>query len=197
MTYQIYTDGSTEPTNPGPSAYGFVVLNAKEEILHQQVGMWKRSTNQRAELKAILEGLRWVSGLTQNLNQPSKVVVYSDSKYSINCLSNWWRSWEKHGWTRKAKSKIKGQKKEHLPVKNLDLIKPGVELQKILSVKFQWVKGHSGVKWNEHVDTLVNDAALKAEILGDVDAGYEGAEIISPVAQQREYERAKLASLFA
>lgn len=41
-----------------------------------------------------------------------------------------------------------------------------------------------------------NDA-LTADVCGSVDIGYEGADIINPVTEQREYEQAKLASLFA
>ena len=61
--FHIYTDGATLPRNPGPSAWGYVVLaDDHETILQEACGMWRHSTNQRAELKAIVTALYPPSG---------------------------------------------------------------------------------------------------------------------------------------
>lgn len=186
--FKIYTDGSVLG-NPGPSAYGYVVLSEAEEILHETVGTWEKSTNQRAELQAIVSALQWVNGLTQDLKRPLRVTVYSDSQYAIKCLSEWWPKWERQGWMRKVKGKA-------FPVKNLDIIKAGVEAQRHQKVVFQWVKGHSGNKWNEYVDQMVSTAAVRAGEIGIMDAGYDTADT-DAFTEPTRFKHVNQASLFA
>lgn len=186
--FKVYTDGSVSG-NPGPAAYGYVVLSEEEEVLHEAVGTWTRSTNQRAEIQAIVSALQWINGLTQDLKHPLRVTVYSDSQYAIKCLSEWWPKWERQGWVRRVRGKA-------WPVKNLDLIKAGVAAQRPHKVAFQWVKGHNGDRWNEHVDRMVGAAALRAVHLGIVDAGYEEAEDGGPPEPQA-FRHVHQASLFA
>ena len=186
----IYSDGATLPTNPGPSAYGYVILREDHEtILHEGFGMWQHSTNQRAELCAIVSAFEW---LIKRQFHPQLITLYSDSQYAIKCLSEWWPKWERNGWQRRAKGKNE-------PVKNLDLIQRGVQAQKIVKVRFEWVRGHSGVRWNEYVDQMVNAAAGLALDEGEIDGGYNVGTVgtVGTAAiEQRDYERARLASLF-
>jgi ribonuclease HI len=72
------------------------------------------ATNQRAELMALLEALRW--WLASGGGGP--VTVYTDSMYAIQCTSKWGPAWRRKGWKRDS-----GE-----PLLNLDLIKPLVEL---------------------------------------------------------------------
>jgi ribonuclease HI len=80
------------------------------------------ATNQRAELTALLEAMRWAS--KSGLNHKA-VAFYSDSLYAINCASKWGPSWKRKGWKRDSGEALQ----------NLDLIQPLVEL---------W----SGHRWN-------------------------------------------------
>ena len=177
----IYTDGACSG-NPGPAAYGYVILASDHAtILAESVATWQHSTNQRAELQAIVSALLHCQALE---GAGSGLRVYSDSQYAINCLSVWWHKWASQGW----------QRKHNEPIKNLDIIRAGVEAQKPLAVEWQWVKGHAGNRWNEYVDERVNDAATLAAEVGAVDVGYGGAPAVA--TEQREYEQARLASLF-
>lgn len=108
------------------------------------------ATNQRAELTALLESLKYSQGL-------GSVKIYSDSMYSINCASVWGPAWKRKDWTRGS-----GE-----PLQNLDLIKPLVDLYTSLKgrVTLQHVKGHQtsaipeafGNNW---VDRLAVEASL-------------------------------------
>lgn len=109
------------------------------------------ATNQRAELTALLESLKY----SQTLEGPVK--IYSDSMYSINCASVWGPAWKRKNWTRGS-----GE-----PLQNLDLIKPIVELYTTLKsrVTLQHVKGHqtsaSAEAWgNNWVDRLAVEASM-------------------------------------
>jgi len=79
------------------------------------------ATNQRAELTALLEALRWWSSPVASSacgGGGGPVTIYTDSMYAMNCTSVWGPGWRRRGWTRGS-----GE-----PLQNLDLIRPLVEL---------------------------------------------------------------------
>lgn len=86
------------------------------------------ATNQRAELMALLEALRFVKG--GHAAHPVK--IHTDSQYAINCTSKWGPSWKRKGWKRDS-----GE-----PLQNLDLIKPLVDIWAELRVPLVHVRGH-------------------------------------------------------
>jgi len=113
----IFTDGSCDlKKNIG----GFGVFFPNEEYESYGVKMIEKKhgkiTNQRAELYAFLEVFKI---LEQNINQKEKIInIYSDSMYSINCLTVWRYNWEKNNW-------INSQDKQ---VENQDIIKNCIKL---------------------------------------------------------------------
>ena len=77
------------------------------------------ATNQRAELMALLEALRWWSApVSEHGGGGGAVTICTDSMYAINCTSVWGPGWRRRGWTRGS-----GE-----PLQNLDLIRPLVDL---------------------------------------------------------------------
>lgn len=90
------------------------------------------ATNQRAELTALLEALRWWVAHAGG----GPVTVFTDSMYAINCTSVWGPAWLRKGWTRAS-----GE-----PLQNLDLIQPLVALWmahgKTRGWRLQHVRGH-------------------------------------------------------
>ncbi len=54
---------------------------------------------------------------------------------------------------------------------NVDLWKRFIPLYKQYNIKFEWVKGHNGLKENERCDLLANLAAEKKDLI--IDKGYE------------------------
>ncbi|MGH8987774.1 MAG: ribonuclease H family protein [Acidimicrobiales bacterium] len=138
----VYTDGSCLG-NPGPGGWAWAVPEQRFES-----GADPHTTNQRMEITAPLRAL-------QSLGQSSGadgILVRSDSTYVVNCfVQRWWAAWQRKGW-RNAQGK---------PVANRDLWEPllALALDPAMLVRFEWVKGHSGDRWNDVVDELANAAA--------------------------------------
>lgn len=139
MKTRIYTDGACSG-NPGPGGWAAVILfeNEKQQIS----GFEKDTTNNRMELRAVVESLRIVFQL-----QCKKIEVHSDSAYVVNSVKNkWLKKWSENGW-----KTIQGK-----DVKNKDLWLALLDLlnNKNKQINFVKVKGHSGDKHNEMVDQL-------------------------------------------
>jgi ribonuclease HI len=102
------------------------------------------ATNQRAELKALLEAVRFCAG-RQGLT------IYTDSMYAMNCASVWGPGWKRKGWKREA-----GE------IMNLDLIQPLVEEWAACKVPLKHVRGHQSVGPQAHGNNWVDRAAVAA-----------------------------------
>ena len=130
----VYTDGACSG-NPGPGGWAWAVAPLGSP---SGSGGEARSTNQRMEIRAVLEALRALHG---------PVVVVSDSTYVVNCFRDrWWEGWLRKGW-------VNSQRK---PVANRDLWEPLVDLYRSREdeVSFRWVKGHSNDPMNDLVDAM-------------------------------------------
>lgn len=139
-SFVVYSDGACKG-NPGPSSWGVVVLGSDEEVLLAEAGFIGQATNQVAELMAALEALR-------RTPVGSKVVLYSDSQYTLNGISQWRKNWAKNGWLTADKQ----------PVKNKEIwVALAAEADK-RTVETRWVRGHSGDTYNEMCDELANEA---------------------------------------
>ena len=132
----VYTDGACLG-NPGPGGWAWVVPYGPFAS-----GCDGKSTNQRMELTAALEAV-------QAFDCP--LVVVSDSTYVVHCFRDrWWENWLRRGWVNKARK----------PVANRDLWEPLIDAYRARDdVDFQWVKGHSGDRWNDEADRLAVEAA--------------------------------------
>ena len=126
----VYTDGACSG-NPGPGGWGWVVPDGESAF-----GGAEQTTNQRMELTAVLEAVRAL---------PGPLHIVSDSTYVVNCFrDSWWQGWLKRGWKNSQKK----------PVANRDIWEPLIELYQERDLTFEWVKGHSGSRWNERADEL-------------------------------------------
>jgi ribonuclease HI len=133
----VFTDGACSG-NPGPGGWAWAV---EPDGVPSGSGGEPHTTNQRMELRAVLEALR---GLGVG-SEAGPIEVVSDSTYVVKCFHDrWWANWQRNGW--------RNSKKE--PVANADLWKPLIELVQSGDVTFRWVKGHSGDRMNELVDAL-------------------------------------------
>jgi len=88
------------------------------------------------------------------------VVVYSDSKYVVDAITQNWL----YGW---VKTNFKGKK-------NKDLWLRYLAVAKNFKIEFKWVKGHNGHPENERCDQLAVAAAESNNLL--VDEEYEKLE---------------------
>ncbi len=137
----IYTDGACKG-NPGPGGWG--VLMIAGENRRELCGGESATTNNRMELTAAIEALR-------ALKRPTRVRLFTDSKYVMQGIETWIHGWKKNGWRTSDKK----------PVKNMDLWQSLDTLAAAQQVEWRWVKGHSGDPGNERADALSNDGIPK------------------------------------
>jgi len=141
--FKVYTDGACLG-NPGPGGYAAVILSSDAQKLRTIKGSEKDSTNNRMELRAVIEALKIIP-------QNSTIELYSDSSYVLNGLSSWIEGWKKNGWKTASKNAVANQ----------DLWQELDQLSSNFELIYQKVKGHSGDQYNEEVDTLAKKEAEK------------------------------------
>ena len=134
----IYTDGACKG-NPGEGGWGAYIEYNNEKV--KLYGYETETTNNRMEITAAIEALRYIK-------VKSNIILYTDSKYLMNGINTWIHDWKKNNW---KTSSNKG-------VKNVDLWQIIDELNSNHSIKWNWVKGHSGNPGNDMADELANFA---------------------------------------
>lgn len=142
----IYTDGGCSG-NPGPGGWGVVVIYNGEA--RELSGGEKNTTNNRMELTAAINALSVVKNTPEFKNLP--VTVNIDSQYVKNGITVWIKNWKLKNWRTSDKK----------PVKNQDLWILLDELNSSLNVKWNWVKGHAGIQYNEICDGLCQKEIAK------------------------------------
>lgn len=151
----LYTDGACSG-NPGPGGYGTILKaghNRKELS-----GGFRKTTNNRMELLAVIEGLK-------ALKRPCQVELYSDSKYVVDAINlGWAKRWQANHWKRNKKEKAQ----------NIDLWQELLPLLDEHEISVQWVKGHATDKENQRADRLAVEASRGQNL--PADAGYEDGE---------------------
>lgn len=126
VQFRISTDGACRK-NPGPGGWAAVIEkgNEKKEIQ----GRERNTTNNRMELRAIIEALR-------RLPNGSNVLLRSDSRYAINVVTG-----------------------DYDADANLDLVEWARELGASHDIEWTHVEGHSGDPENERADDLAEEQA--------------------------------------
>jgi ribonuclease HI len=136
------------------------------------------ANNQRAELMAILEGLKGVDSLhgVDGMKVDNKIdnkidskadhdsvislTLYTDSEYAMKCITTWSATWKRNGWVNS----------KNQPVKHQDVIKAILEIYQALSRRRGWsisvrhVRSHTGKtdaisRGNAEADELATNAA--------------------------------------
>lgn len=159
---EIYTDGSAAP-NPGPGGAAAIARDSKEGIVWYWFGYEKNTTNNRMEMKALIEALKWVR--SENL---FAVPIFSDSSYVVNLYSNWMFKWARANWTRSKGARVE----------NLDLVKELYDLSFLCSCEVFKIKGHDGVFDNELCDALASKNTQKLEKLLKSEDIFKSHEIL-------------------
>ncbi|MEW5771216.1 MAG: ribonuclease HI [Pseudomonadota bacterium] len=138
----LYSDGACKG-NPGVGGWGVLLRHgATEKAL---CGGERDTTNNRMELRAVIEGLK-------ALNQPCLVRVHTDSQYVQKGISEWLPNWIKRGWKTAGGGAVKNQ----------DLWQALAAEAKRHEVSWHWVKGHAGHPENERADALANEGVRMA-----------------------------------
>lgn len=140
----IYTDGAARG-NPGKAGWGVVIIEGKE--VFEIGGRSDHATNNQMELTAPIEALKYFKNKMSKM--PLDIEIFSDSKYVILGITEWIFNWQKNNWRNAAKK----------PVLNRELWEELYEITKNLKIKWTYVKGHSGDKWNDRVDEIATSFA--------------------------------------
>jgi ribonuclease HI len=128
----IYTDGSSRG-NPGPGGWGAIVAN--EEKVRELGGREDQTTNNRMELKAVIESLKISEG---------DITLHTDSEYIVKGITVWSKGWQQNNWRTAARK----------PVLNQDLWQELIQVSEGKNIKWIVVRGHSGVAANERCDEI-------------------------------------------
>lgn len=136
----LTTDGSCLG-NPGPGGWAALLrYKAVEKIL---MGGDAKTTNNRMELTAVLEGLKAIK-------RRCNVLIVTDSKYVMDAFEKGWlEKWIENDWQTSGRQ----------PVKNRDLWEELADLVARHEVTWEWVKGHQGHPDNEIVDEAARQSA--------------------------------------
>jgi ribonuclease HI len=138
---QIFTDGACKG-NPGVGGWGVLIKSKNYET--ELNGYEQFTTNNRMELIAVIEGIK-------SIDRNTKIEITTDSKYVKNGINQWIDNWKINDWKTSAKK----------PVKNKELWQELDKLVQNYSIKWTWVKGHSGHPDNERADQLANVAVTE------------------------------------
>lgn len=135
---KIYSDGACSG-NPGPGGWGAVLIwEGKTKDIS---GYSPLTTNNQMELKGAIEALKHVK-------KAVPIHIYTDSQYVKKGITEWIKGWQK--------TNFKNGK-----VKNIELWKELLALTQQHDVSWYWVKGHSGVDYNERADKLATEAIIE------------------------------------
>lgn len=152
LKVRIFTDGACSE-NPGPGGWAAVFNTANK--CSTISGNEKTTTNNRMELKAVIEAFKRV--LIKNKN--AEYELYSDSAYVVNSINNGWiDKWQQNNWKTTKNDDVKNRDlwEEFAYLKN-KVESLGIYIQIIK------IKGHAGNTFNELVDKLAKEESFKAK----------------------------------
>ncbi len=134
----IHTDGACSG-NPGPGGWGAILEwgGRRRELK----GGEAHTTNNRMELMAAISAL-------EALKRPCDVDLHTDSQYLRQGITSWIHGWKRNGW----------KTADRKPVKNVDLWQRLDGAIARHTVRWHWVRGHSGHDLNERADELAREA---------------------------------------
>ena len=138
MKVEIFCDGACS-CNPGVGGWGAVLRYG--DTIKELSGANGDTTNNRMEMTGAIEALA-------SLKRPCEAILTTDSQYLVKGMTEWIQGWVRKSWI--------NSKKE--PVLNRDLWERLLELSRIHSVRWVWVRGHNGHAENERCDELARAA---------------------------------------
>ena len=138
QSIEIFTDGGCSG-NHGPGGWAYVALSGGKMISCSSGGE-AQTTNNRMELQAVIHAIE-----DSSLLGAEELSLFTDSQYVKNGITVWINSWKKNGWRTSSKD----------PVKNRELWEELDRLNSTCKIRWNWVKGHAGIRYNEMCDSMV------------------------------------------
>ncbi|KAJ6665923.1 hypothetical protein lerEdw1_001395 [Lerista edwardsae] len=144
----VYTDGCCSGNGRHKARAGTGVYWGPNNPLNSSERLPGRQTNQRAEIQAACKAIEQAK--SQNIN---KLAIYTDSKFTINGITNWVENWKTNGWKTSTKK----------DVINKEDFQRLSELSEGMDIQWMHVPGHSGFAGNEAADHLAREGAGKPQ----------------------------------
>lgn len=129
---KVYTDGSSTG-KVGPGGWAFIITEG-QNVKYIKSGFAEDTTNNKMELTAILEALKFI-----HEKLPTDILIYSDSQYCVRGITDWLKLWKSNNWKN-------GQ------VKNQELWKAIDEILPMVKIDMVWIRGHDSTPFNHLAD---------------------------------------------
>lgn len=84
---KVYTDGACDFNTRGAQnigGYAYVIIDDNDQMLSDGYGRMKNTTNNRMEIKAVIEAIK-------KIEPDWDTTIYSDSKYVVNTIMEGWK----------------------------------------------------------------------------------------------------------
>lgn len=107
------------------------------------------ATNNRGEIQAVTKAINLAAG-----HGITKLCINSDSQFVINAVKEWMPNWKKRNW-RLARG---GSVKNETDFRILDSV---IEDNPQMSIRWNYVPAHIGIRGNERADELARQGAQK------------------------------------
>ncbi len=146
----VYVDGACIRNGQPDAGAGYGVwFGKKNELNVSEVVSGNYHTNQVAEIQAAKAAIE--VAIEENF---SGLMIYTDSKYVYNGITNYIYKWRRNGWRNYSRQ----------PVANQEEWKELYEAVKYFKeyhgfIVWKWINGHSGNFGNEEADRLAKEAA--------------------------------------
>jgi len=144
QAYRIFTDGSAIG-NPGPGGWGVVGIQGKKRWELSGTHPW--TTISEMELVAAVQALRSLEGR-------ARIELHSDSEYLIYGMRVFVSHWQRQGW--------RNRRGTHL--QHRELWTELIALNASLPIRWIWIRGHSGHRYQSRADRLAYDAARSLRV---------------------------------
>lgn len=143
----VYTDGACSKNGKMGAKAGIGIWFNDNHPLNISAPVQGPATNNNAEIQAARVAITQATSAGVK-----KLKINTDSKFVINCITQWIHKWKKNNW----------QLSSGGPVKNKEeLIKLDNAIQGVEVVEWVYVAGHKGIHGNEMADKLARDGANK------------------------------------
>jgi ribonuclease HI len=129
MKYKIFTDGASSG-NPGPSGYGYIILDENDNVVRSSSKFIGHSTNNIAEYLGLYNALKEVSNL-----DPDFIEIFLDSELIVKQI--------------KGEYKVRNEKLKEIYKKIVEILK-----------NYNYTITHISRQLNKNADKLAKDAIV-------------------------------------
>jgi ribonuclease HI len=163
---KLYTDGSIvnvkavrDVANVASHAYIVAqraAASGVDTIITEQVRVVDNSTITEMELRAILEGVKYIGAMAKWDGAGELTIeVYSDSKMAVDAFNDYIPKWVKGATMRRSEEWVATNGK---PVAHQNIYKEILEATQGVNMKYIHVKSHKDSELNNRVDLLARTA---------------------------------------